>query len=930
MPTDELLFHSEALGAAEEMYEQYLRNPQSVPPGWRDYFACLPLEAQRAPGPSFAPQPIFRPAGLHANGQANGQLQQAHALQDHVDQLVRAYRVSGHFAAQLDPLGRPRPEVPHLDPAFYGFSESDMERTFSSTTITGPRTLTLRRIIERMRNTYCRSVGVQFMHIDDTAIRGWLVERMERSENRLEMTREQRLATLTKLTDAVIFEEFIQKKYLGAKRFSLEGGESLIPLLHLALEKAGQLGVNGVVLGMAHRGRLNVLVNIIGKSAWEVFREFEDTSPEYEQHRSDVKYHLGYGTDYQSACGHKIHLSLCFNPSHLEFVNPMALGRTRANMDVHGTRGSGMCLLVHGDASFAGQGVVQETLNMSQLRGYTTRGTIHVIHNNQIGFTTDPEDTRSSVYASSVARMLQVPVFHVNGEDPEAVEEVIDLAMDFRMQFQRDVVIDMYCYRRRGHSEGDEPSFTQPLMYQAIAKRKTVLDGYVERLIKLGAVTREQADEIARQRRQHLEDELVVARDEDRWLTPPPPGERWLEYRGGSEALADEVATGVSAKRLAELLAASTRLPEAFTPHPKFSRWLEQHQAMARGEAPLDWAAAEALAFASLATEGVRVRMSGQDTERGTFSHRHFALHDYATGLCYAPLQHLAPGQAPVEVFNSPLTETGVLGFEYGYSLDCPSGLVIWEAQFGDFCNVAQPVIDQFVAAAEEKWGYSSGLVLLLPHGFEGMGAEHSSARLERFLQLAACDNIQIVNLTTPAQYFHCLRRQALRRWRKPLIVMAPKSLLRHPEAVSSLEDMAQGAFRRILHDPRKPEAKGVQRVLLCSGKLYYELDQARVERGLENVALIRIEQLYPLPDGLLEESLKPYADGTRLVWVQEEPENMGAWLYLRFRYCTEVDARLPLSGLYRPAAASPATGSHKMHLAEQQRLIDTALGGLS
>jgi 2-oxoglutarate dehydrogenase E1 component len=929
MDVDEQAFHSEALGLAEELYAQYLLDPQTVPPGWREYFAAQPVPDTPARGPGFAAQSIFSPPEVHATGSANGQVAQAYALQDRVDQVVRAYRVSGHLAADIDPLRRPRPAVPHLDPGFYGFTDADLERTISSTSIAGPQRMTLRQAIEHLRNTYCRSIGVQFMNIDDTAIRLWLTQRMERVENRMAMSREQRIATLTKLTDAVIFEDFVQKKYLGAKRFSLEGGESLIPVLHLALEKAGQMRINGVVIGMAHRGRLNVLVNIIGKSAWEVFREFEDTSPVFEQHRGDVKYHLGYSTTWRSAAGHEIHVSLCFNPSHLEFVNPMALGRTRANLDFHGACGSGMAILVHGDAAFAGQGVVQEVLNMSQLRGYSTCGTIHIILNNQVGFTTDPQDSRSSLYASGVARMLQIPIFHVNGEDPEAVEQVIDMAMDFRARFQRDVVIDMYCYRRRGHNEGDEPSFTQPQMYQAIAKRKTVLDGYVEQLAKLGTVTVEQAAQIAHERRAQLEHELDVARDRDQWLQQSPPGERWMQFHGGPESQADEVQTGVDAQKLSALLEAALRLPEGFTPHPKIVHWLEQRRAMARGEQPLDWAAAEELAFASLATQYTRVRLSGQDSERGTFSHRHLVLHDYKTGERYTPLQHLAAHQAPVEVYNSPLSETGVLGFEYGYTLDCPVALVLWEAQFGDFCNVAQPIIDQFIAGAEEKWGYLSALVLLLPHGFEGQGSEHSSARLERFLQLAAADNMQIVNLTTPAQYFHCLRRQVLRQWRKPLVVMAPKSLLRHPQVVSSLGDLEHGSFRRILHDPHKPAPKKVRRILLCSGKLYYELNQARLDLGREDVAILRIEQLYPLPEALLDESLKPYTGGTPALWVQEEPENMGAWHYLKLRFGDSLLGRFPLAAITRLAAPSPATGSHKMHKLEQDRIIETAFEGM-
>jgi 2-oxoglutarate dehydrogenase E1 component len=929
MVSPEDVIGAQSAGFAEELYAEFLRDPALVPPGWRKYFASLqPRGTDAVLAPSFHAASIFNPLGVAPNG--NGQVAaEVASRQDRVDQLVRAYRVSGHLEAKVDPLGIPRPPIPWLDPACYGLTAEDMARSFSSTTIAGPPQLKLREIIERLRHTYCGSIGVQYMHIDDTHIKDWLQERMESTENRLALSHDEQLSILRKLTDAVVFEDFIQKKYLGAKRFSLEGAESLIPLLQLAIEKAGEQRVNGIVIGMAHRGRLNVLANIIGKGAAEVFREFEDSEADTDGHRGDVKYHLGYSTKWRTASGHVIHVSLCFNPSHLEFVNPMALGRVRANLDRHGRRGSGMAILIHGDASFAGQGIVQEVLNLSQLRGYTTNGTIHVILNNQLGFTTDPADGRSTLYASGVARMLQVPIFHVNGEDPEAVDHVIDLAMDFRSEFQRDVVIDMYCYRRRGHNEGDEPSFTQPLMYKAIAQRKSVRDGYVEHLLRLGEVATEQADEIGVESRARLERELSLAREGEHGLAPAPPGERWVEYQGGPEKDAAEVATGVPAERLSSLLESLARLPEGFTPHPKITRLLEQRRAMARGEAPLDWATAEQLAFATLATEGVRVRLSGQDSERGTFSQRHSVLHDYETGATYEPLKHLAAGQAAVEVFNSPLSEAGVLGFEYGYSLDCPEGLVLWEAQFGDFCNVAQPIIDQFIASAEEKWSYLSGLVLLLPHGFEGMGSEHSSARLERFLQLACCDNIQVVNLTTPAQYFHALRRQALRKWRKPLVVMAPKSLLRHPCAVSTLADLELGSFRRVLYDAQQTDAAAIRRVLLCSGKLFYELDEARTERQRGDVAILRLEQLYPLPEGLLAEALERYADGTPVWWVQEEPENMGAWHYLKLKFADKLFGGLPLHGICRAAASSPATGSLSVHRREQQELINRAFDGL-
>jgi 2-oxoglutarate dehydrogenase E1 component len=846
-------------------------------------------------------------------------------LQDRVDQLIRAFRVRGHMIAHIDPLGMPRPRPRELDLAYYGLTEADLDQPFSTDTIHGAAALPLRKILERLDHTYCRRIGVQFMHMDDLAVRNWLQDRMESSENRLKLSREEQLRIFTRLTDAVIFEEFLQKRYLGAKTFSLEGAESLIPLLELAIEHAGSQGTEQIVLGMAHRGRLNVLANILGKSARKIFREFEDADPELHLGRHDVKYHLGHSSDWVTSAGRRIHLSLCFNPSHLEFVNTVALGRVRAKQDrLHDTaRERALAILIHGDAAFAGEGVVQETLNLSELPAYTVGGTIHIVVNNQVGFTTSPHEGRSSTYATDVAKMLQIPIFHVNGEDPEAVAQVVRLAMDFRLTFRRDVVIDMYCYRRRGHNEGDEPSFTQPLMYHAIEERDSVRDHYLEHLLLLGGVSVDEAEQIARQRREHLERELSEARREDYVPSAEFPPGIWSGYSGGAEASTPDVETGVSRDRLAAILDRLTHLPEGFKPHPKIERMLELRREMAAGKRALDWAAAEALAWGTLSLEGVRIRISGQDSRRGTFSHRHAVLYDYQTGAPYTPLAHLNEKQSPFEIFNSPLSETGVLGFEYGYSLDCPDGLVLWEAQFGDFANAAQVIIDQFLASAEDKWRRLSGLGLLLPHGFEGQGPEHSSARMERYLSLSAEDNMQVVYPTTPAQCFHLMRRQALRTWRKPLIVLTPKSLLRHPQAVSSLEDFAQGTFQRVLPDDRG--VKTASRILLCTGKLYYELVQERQERKRDDVAIVRIEQLYPLAWEDLRTTLADYADGTPATWVQEEPENMGAWSFLRGHFGDRLLGRFPLSGLSRPASASPATGSHSSHKLEQKALLTAA-----
>lgn len=936
MATDPTLPGPDSLAFVEDLYEAFRRDPGSVSSRWRTYFAALENGGglARPATPARPRRSIFNPPGGGVAAAAGATLDAGAALslQDRVDQLIRAYRVRGHLIARFDPLDLPREIHPELDPSHYELTDADLDRVFSSRTISGcPDTMSLRAILEHLRNTYCGSVGVQFMHIDNIAIKMWLQARMEGSENRLTMTRDEQLRILTKLTDAVMFEDFIQKKYLGAKRFSLEGAESLIPLLDMAIERAGHFGMQEIVLGMAHRGRLNVLANIIGKSPRQIFWEFEDTDPERYLGGGDVKYHLGYSADRMTASGQNVHLSLCFNPSHLEFVNPVALGRLRAKQDRHGARDRGdrgMCILIHGDAAFAGQGVSQETLNLSELDGYQTGGTLHVVTNNQIGFTTSPREGRSTLYATAVAKMLQVPIFHVNGEDPEAVAHVLGIAMDFRREFHRDVIIDMYCYRKHGHNEGDEPAFTNPLMYAAIRKRKSIREGYLEHLLRLGEVTREEADEIAVQRRSDLEEELTVARSESYEASPDAMRGQWGTYYGGPEHAVTPPDTGVDLERLQTILRTLSTVPEGFEPHPKLKRLLSQRAEMGEGERPLDWAAAEALALGSLVMEGHPVRFSGQDSARGTFSHRHATLHDVRDATPYVPLQHLTDDQAPLAIINSPLSEIGVLGFEYGYSLDYPEGLSIWEAQFGDFVNVAQVIIDQFLVSAEDKWHRLSGLVLLLPHGFEGQGPEHSSARLERFLSLAAEDNIQIANPTTPAQYFHLLRRQVVSTWRKPLVVMTPKSLLRHKEAVSSLDELTDGRFQKILPDTAvTPDA--TRRILLCSGKIYYELRQKREELGRSDVAILRMEQLYPFSDEQLGEYLAPYADDVPVIWVQEEPENSGAWRFLRVRHLERMLGRFPFSGVYRDASASPATGSAASHRLEQERLLTSAFADL-
>lgn len=922
------------LAFVESLYEDYLRDPNSVAPDWQQYFSGIAENEFRFPkprfGPSFQASSIFHsPAPARAVSTPGLADLKTAALQDRVYLLTRLYRVRGHRIAQVDPLGLSKPVPPELTPEFFGFTEADMDLPVYSETFQYDGHLTLGKLLERLRNTYCRSIGVQYMHIDDLNIRRWLQRRMEATQNHLQLSRPEQLRILTRLTDAVTFEEFIRRKFPGAKTFSLDGSESLIPLLDLAIEKAGEQGIREIVFGMAHRGRLNVLANIAGKSTRQIFREYSDTDWKASTGHGDVKYHLGHSTEWTTSTGKKIHLSLCFNPSHLEFVNPVALGRIRAKQDraQDTARKRGMTLLIHGDAAFAGEGVVQETLNLSQLPGYNVGGTLHIVANNQIGFTTSPAEARSSPYATDIGKMLQIPIFHVNGEDPEAVAQVIRLAMDFRFEFQSDVIINMYGYRRLGHNEGDEPAFTQPVLYRAIAKRKSVREGYLEHLLKLGELTRDEADAIAARRREMLEKEL----SESQSTKPSPPPEQrrgvWAKFKGGPEVPSEEPRTGISQEKLAGWLSAQTQLPEDFHPHPKIKKLLQARQQMASGTEPLDWAAAESLAFASLAADGYRVRLSGQDSERGTFSQRHAVLHDAQDGKVYTPLQHIAHDQGPIEIFNSPLSETGVLGFEYGYSLDYPDALIMWEAQFGDFVNVAQPIVDQFIASAEEKWQRLSGLVLLLPHGFEGQGPEHSSARLERFLLLAVNDNLQVVNPTTPAQYFHVLRRQMLRPWRKPLVVMTPKGLLRHPKAISSLADCAAGAFQPIMTGAEGGPTASTRRVLLCTGRLYYELAEQREQLNRTDVSIIRMEQLYPLRRDLLEAVFAPCPEGTPVFWVQEEPANMGAWISLRIQFGERFLGRFPFAGITRAPSASPAAGSARRHKQEQNEIIARALG---
>jgi 2-oxoglutarate dehydrogenase E1 component len=922
----------ENLPYLEALWQRYLRDPSSLSDEWRHYFAQATENGKQNIEP-------LRTANVSSTRTITSALRNGKetatkttfslTAPTQFEEMIQAYRRFGHLKARIDPLNLRNLAVVDLEPEAFGFTESHMDKLFASESLRLTAPLTLRECVQWLENVYCGPIGFEFMHIADLTQKRWLEERIERIEDRSKLDRADQVRILSRLIDAQCFEQFIRKKFLGAKSFSLEGAESLIPLLEFAIEKAADQGVEEIVLAMAHRGRLNVLANILGKPPREIFREFIDPSVAHADGSGDVKYHLGHSHDYRTRAGREVHLSLCFNPSHLEFVNPVALGRVRAKQDrgQDRERTRGMALLIHGEAALAGEGIIQEALNLERLDPYEVGGVVHVVVNNQIGFTTPPSAARSTTYATDVMKMLQMPIFHVNGDEPEAVAYAVRLALEFRARFRQDVVIDTYCYRRLGHNEGDEPSFTQPLMYQAIGNKKNIREIYLERLLSLQRVTAEEAADMEAVRVQRLERELAAARDENHVPVREELQGIWAGYQGGLEPTAEELKTGIEIPRLTHLLEAQTQLPDDFHPHPKIARAMEARRKMAVGEIPLDWSAAESLVFASLASEGIHVRLSGQDSGRGTFSHRHAVLRDYQTGQKYVPLQHLGRDQASFEIYDSPLSEAGVLGFEYGYSLDRPDGLTLWEAQFGDFSNAAQVIIDQFITTAEEKWRRLSGLVMLLPHGFEGMGPEHSSARLERFLQLGARDNIQVIYPTTPAQYFHSLRRQALRKWRKPLIVMTPKSLLRHPKSVSPREEFSKGSFLRVIADSGPARRRSVKRILLCSGKIYFDLEHKRQELGRDDVAIIRLEQLYPFPEKPLQSLLAEYPAATPLTWVQEEPENMGAWWYLNLRFNQRVLGNRPVSVVARAPAASPATGSATRHKEQQQLLLNQAFG---
>src|SRR4051794_6873276 len=844
-------------------------------------------------------------------------------------QMINAYRVRGHLLADLDPLEYKVARHPELDPSYYGLTVWDFDREFVCGGFCGKSVETLRTILDTLRETYCGKIAPEYMHIQETKQKRWLQDRMEPQRNKQPLDLAVKRRILMKLNDAEAFERFLHTKYVGHKRFSLEGAETLIPMLDYLFNEATADGVEEAVIGMSHRGRLNVLANILGKSYEKIFHEFEgDVDPNTAQGSGDVKYHLGADGVHQAPGDSHMNLTLASNPSHLEAVDPIVEGMARAKQKLAGDadRKKIIPVLLHGDAAFAGQGVVAETLNLSQLPGYRTGGTIHVVVNNQIGFTTGPESARSSVYATDVAKMVQAPIFHVNGDDPEACIRAMKLAYDFRQQFHKDVVLDMVCYRRHGHNEGDEPSLTQPKMYKLIKEHRSVRKIYTEQLLRKGDIDPKEAEQWLDQFQAKLQEAFDRTREADVPHSQTDP--LWTDEEITGFQREPSPDTSITAEQLQTVGNALTSVPEGFTAHPKLKPVLTKRRAMADGKEPVDWAFGELLAFGSLMLDGYRVRLSGQDSGRGTFSQRHAMLFDYGTGERFVPLNVLLQGDVmkAFAVYDSLLSEYGVLGFEYGYSVADQGALVLWEAQFGDFMNGAQIIIDQFISSAEEKWGQHSGLVLLLPHGYEGQGPEHSSARLERFLTLCAEGNIQVIYPTTPASYFHALRRQMKNDPRKPLIVMTPKSLLRHPQATSPIDALTNGRFEPVLIDAAS-DAASAKRIVLTSGKVYYDLRTAR-EKANANLPLIRLEQLYPFPQKMLADAIAQHPNATEIVWVQDEPRNMGAWPFLHERLAA-LAGKLALRYIGRPISASPATGSHHRHEEQQQALVQAAISAL-
>jgi 2-oxoglutarate dehydrogenase E1 component len=923
----------------EDLYEQYLANPGAVSEQWRDYFDAMQVgpgavgEATKDVAHAPVVQSFVQRAKAGALGaRAAGSIVADERLQVAALLLVTGYRIAGSRWATLDPLKRlPRLPAPELEPAYYDLSEADLDREVNAGSYVGLDRTTLRNLLQALRETYCGNIGFEFMFISERAQRLWIQERIEPLRATPKLTPEQQRRLLQKLTEAETLERYLHTKYVGQKRFSLEGGESLIPAIDELIQRGGSLGVQEIVLGMAHRGRLNVLVNVLGKMPRDLFLEFEGKhAPAVTV--GDVKYHNGFSSDI-STPGGPVHLSLAFNPSHLEIVNPVVEGSVRARQRRRDDKTGDQVLpiLVHGDAAFVGQGVVMETLSLANTRGYGTGGTVHLIVNNQIGFTTsDPRDARSTTYCTDVAKMVEAPIFHVNGDDPEAVLYVTQLALDFRQTFHKDVVVDIVCFRKLGHNEQDEPFVTQPLMYKKIAQHQGTRRVYAEKLVAHGVIGPDEPDEMIKQFRAALDagqhtSNPVISNFRSKFAVD------WAPYL--NTKWTDAADTHVPLAELQRLAERVTSVPEGFHLHPSVARVVEARRQMAEGKLPVDWGMGETLAYASLLSNGYDVRLSGQDSGRGTFAHRHAVLHDQSRERwdqgVYTPLQNIAPDQGSFVVIDSVLSEEAVLGFEYGFSTAEPNALVVWEAQFGDFANGAQVVIDQFISSGEAKWGRVSGVALLLPHGYEGQGPEHSSARLERYLQLCAEHNMQVCVPSNASQIFHLLRRQMLRPFRKPLIVMTPKSLLRRKEAAVSIKELAGGSFLPVIGEIDGLEPKAVRRLIVCCGKVYYDLLAARREQRHDDVAILRIEQLYPFPHKQFAAEIKRYPNANEVVWCQEEPQNQGAW-YQSGHYL-EANMRPQQSLHYagRPASASPATGYLAKHNEEQKALVEQAFGKL-
>ena len=904
------------LDLLEENYQRWQEDPESLDPSWLAFFEGFELgDLQLRNG---ATALAAAPAGEVGD----------QPLQTRVDGLVYAYRTLGHTIARIDPLADKRPENPLLSLRELGFSEKDLDLVVSSKFFFDNRKMTLRDMIALLESIYADTIGSEFQHIQNPRVRNWVRHRLESRPSKHGASREREVAILRTLLEAETFETFLHTRYVGQKRFSLQGAESLIVILDGVLQRCPQHGVEEICMGMSHRGRLNVLANFLKKSLQVIFTEFSaNYIPDLVAGDGDVKYHLGYRTVRKLENGAEVEIRLAANPSHLEAVNPVVEGTARARQRMRGdteTRRKVLPLLIHGDAAFAGQGMVAETLNMSQLHGYGTGGTVHIVVNNQIGFTTLPEDARSSMYATDIAKMIEAPIFHVNGDDPLAVEFVTELALDFRQEFRRDAVIDMYCYRRYGHNEGDEPSFTQPNLYAKIQKRPPVAQLFKKELIDTGKLSEDEAASLEAEFEMRLE--LVLQEVKSIEAEEATDKARFQESTAVFQPhyTSECKPTAISSEMLGQIVDGLTRVPEGFEVIPKIKKnVLDRRREIFEAGGPYEWHYAEALAFGSLLLEGTPVRLSGQDSRRGTFSTRHSFIYDAKTGRPYMPLLHLAPDQARICIYNSLLSEAAVLGFDYGYSLDYPNMLCLWEAQFGDFANGAQVIIDQFIVPAESKWQRPSGIVLLLPHGYEGQGPEHSSARLERFLQACAEDNIQVCNVTTSAQYFHLLRRQMKRDFVKPLVIMTPKSLLRSESASSRAEDFTEGAFSEILGSPEVGSPEKMKRAILCSGKVYYDLLNYRTAEDIANASIIRIEQLYPLAETKLHEALKPFPKTAKLIWCQEESQNMGAWSYMEPRLWALFGRKIIYAG--RNASASPAVGSLVVHKREQAQLIADA-----